>query len=101
MRSSSAVRVALTAIATLAAITGCSSGGDATTMPDSSSGAASGGPSTSGGPTSSSGGTWGASATTPINPQDGPPAGNPGANAPVPPEGQAEDISTPTSVVGT
>ncbi len=34
------------------------------------------------------------------NPQDGPPAGNPDGHAAVPAEAQAEDVSTPTTVVG-
>src|SRR6185369_8955464 len=40
-------------------------------------------------------------APTPTNPQDGPPAGWPDGHAPIPPEGQAEDVSSPTSVVWT
>jgi predicted outer membrane repeat protein len=35
------------------------------------------------------------------NPDDGPPAGNPDGHCDVPAEAQAEDISTPTTVVGT
>jgi hypothetical protein len=35
------------------------------------------------------------------NPIDGPPAGNPEGRAPIPAAGQAEDVSTPTTVVGT
>ncbi len=34
------------------------------------------------------------------NPQGGPPAGWPDGHASVPAEGQAEDISTPTTVIG-
>jgi hypothetical protein len=45
-----------------------------------------------------SGGTSGTTTTT--NPLDGPPAGNPEGNAPMPREAQAEDVSTPTTVVG-
>jgi hypothetical protein len=37
----------------------------------------------------------------PTNPQDGPPAGWPEGHATVPPEGRAEDVSSPTTVVGT
>jgi len=37
----------------------------------------------------------------PTNPQDGPPAGYPDGHAPIPPEAQAEDVSSPTTVVGT
>lgn len=63
----------------------------------------SGGTSTGGtktGGTASTGGTTatGGLATTP---DDGPPAGYPDGHASVPPEGAAEDVSTPTTVVGT
>jgi len=37
----------------------------------------------------------------PTNPQDGPPAGYPDGHAPIPPEAQAEDVSSPTTVIGT
>jgi hypothetical protein len=37
----------------------------------------------------------------PTNPGDGPPAGNPDGHEPIPPEAQPEDVSTPTTVVGT
>jgi hypothetical protein len=40
-------------------------------------------------------------AATPTNPQEGPPAGHPGGQAPIPPEAQAEDVSSPTTVIGT
>jgi hypothetical protein len=40
-------------------------------------------------------------ATTPTNPQDGPPAGYPDGHASIPPEAQAEDVSSPTTVIGT
>jgi hypothetical protein len=44
----------------------------------------------------------GAASTSPAtNPQDGPSAGNPDGHAPIPPEAQAEDVSAPTTVVGT
>jgi hypothetical protein len=49
---------------------------------------------------SSDNGTNG-SATPPTNPQDGPPAGYPDGHAPIPSEAQAEDVSTPTTVIGT
>jgi hypothetical protein len=48
---------------------------------------------------SSSGVDGGGGPTT--NPQDGPPAGNPDGHEAVPAEAQAEDVSTPTTVVGT
>src|SRR5204862_6467204 len=38
---------------------------------------------------------------TPTNPQDGPPAGYPDGHASVPAAAQAEDVSSPTTVVGT
>jgi len=46
-------------------------------------------------------GGGGGPATTPTNPQDGPPAGYPDGHAAVPAAGQAEDVSSPTTVVGT
>ena len=46
-------------------------------------------------------GTAGTSGTAGTNPQDGPPAGYPDGHAPVPAAGQAEDVSSPTTVVGT
>jgi hypothetical protein len=63
-----------------------------------SGGASSGGSSATGG-TSSTGGSAGT--TPPTNPGDGPPAGNPDGHEPIPPEGKPEDVSTPTTVVGT
>src|SRR5512143_3486949 len=39
--------------------------------------------------------------SAPTNSQEGPPAGYPAGHAPVPLEGQAEDVSSPTTVVGT
>jgi hypothetical protein len=65
-------------------------GGSSSGTSSSSSGTSSGGVD-DGGSTSDAGGT---------NPLLGPPAGNPGANAPVPPAGQAEDVSNPTTVIG-
>jgi hypothetical protein len=41
------------------------------------------------------------SSTTPTNPLDGPPAGYPDGHAVVPAAGQAEDVSSPTTVIGT
>ena len=38
---------------------------------------------------------------TPTDPLAGPPAGYPGGHAPIPPEAQAEDVSSPTTIVGT
>jgi hypothetical protein len=39
--------------------------------------------------------------TPPTNPQSGPPAGYPDGHATVPADGQAEDVSNPTTVIGT
>src|SRR4051812_24878796 len=98
--TSTAAVFAFLALLTTAA---CSSSDDATGAPGSPDGSSGGeGTSSSGGPSSggtSSGGTSGA--TPPTNPQDGPAAGNPDGHAPIPPEAQAEDVSTPTTVVGT
>src|SRR5262245_23512801 len=46
-------------------------------------------------------GTPGAPAKPPTNPEEGPPAGYPDGHAPIPAEGQAEDVSNPTTVIGT
>ena len=80
--------VALVAFLALATVAGCGSDEGST-----SGGASSGGASPGGG---SSGTT-----TPPTNPQDGPPAGNPDGKAAIPPAAAAEDVSTPTTVVGT
>jgi len=47
------------------------------------------------------GGSPSSGATPPTNPQDGPPAGYPDGNAVIPAGGQAEDVSSPTTVIGT
>ena len=93
----------LVALLSLLTIAGCSSGNDAGSgSPGGSSG---GGGGTSTGGASSTGGTSGAGGTAgttpPTNPGDGPPAGNPDGHEPIPPEAQPEDVSTPTTVVGT
>ena len=49
----------------------------------------------------SGGGSAGTSGPPSPDPQDGPPAGYADGHAPVPAEGQAEDVSSPTTVVGT
>jgi hypothetical protein len=46
-------------------------------------------------------GAPGAAGASGTNPQDGPPAGYPDGHASVPAEGQAENVSSPTTVVGT
>jgi hypothetical protein len=45
-------------------------------------------------------GAAGTSGTPPTNPQDGPPAGYPDGHATIPTQGQAEDVSSPTTVIG-
>lgn len=50
---------------------------------------------------SGSGGGMPSAIPPPTNPQTGPPAGNPDGRFPVPPEALAEDISAPTTVIGT
>jgi hypothetical protein len=87
------VRVELVAFVALATLAACSA--DDTTGSSGSSGdpSSSGGPSTSGGiPTPT---------TPPAAVQDGPPAGNPSGHAAIPTPGQVEDVSSPTTVVGT
>jgi hypothetical protein len=68
----------MVALAALAALSACSDEGSAGTPPE--------------------GGT---TTTAPTNPQDGPPAGYADGHAVIPAEGQAEDVSSPTTVVGT
>ncbi len=58
----------------------------------------------SGGDGATSGGSASGTATSGnpnTNPQDGPPAGYPNGHAAVPAEGQAENVSSPTTVIGT
>ncbi len=87
---------AAVALVTLAAAASCSSNDHAAAAADSGGAASSGGEgSPSSGGTSSSG-----TATPPTNPQDGPPAGYADGHAAIPPEGQAEDVSSPTTVIG-
>lgn len=86
-------RVVLVVCVALVTLAACSSDESASSAAGSSSSASSSGGSSSGG---SSSGT-----TPPTHAQDGPPAGNPDGKAPVPPEAQAEDVSSPTTVIGT
>lgn len=48
----------------------------------------------------SGGGSPPSGATPTTNPQDGPPAGYPDGHAVIPAEGEAEDVSSPTTVIG-
>jgi hypothetical protein len=75
----------------LSALGACSS--DAVATPDASDGSAGGdgGSPSDGAPSSDAPRT---------NPQDGPPAGYVDGHAPVPAAGQAEDVSSPTTVIG-
>jgi hypothetical protein len=72
------------ALVTVTTVAACSSHDD-TAAPAGSSGASSGGAT---------------STTPPTNPQDGPPAGYPDGQAAIPADGQAEDVSSPTTVIG-
>jgi hypothetical protein len=63
-------------------------------------GGGTGGGSGVGGSGSGGSGAGGGSGGTPTNPDDGPPAGWPEGNATIPAEGQAEDVSSPTTVIG-
>lgn len=82
-------------VAACALLLGCSS--DATSEP----GASSGGPSGNGTSSSSGGnGSSGGTTTPPATVQEGPPAGWPEGKASIPAEGQAEDVSSPTTVIG-
>jgi hypothetical protein len=78
-----------------------SSGGASSGGTSSGGGASSGGASSSSGGASSSGGSSSDGGTTPTNPQDWPPAGYPDGHAAIPAAGQAEDVSSPTTVIGT
>src|SRR5512140_2305051 len=100
--------VAAATLVVFAAVTACSSGSSA---PAGSSGGASGTSGGSSGASSSSGGSSGSSSSSgtlpdggavpPTNPQSGPPAGNPDGHEPIPPEAGPEDVSNPTTVIGT
>ena len=64
-----------------------------------SGGSAVGGGGGSGG-SAAGGASGGGTGGTPTNPDDGPPAGWPDGTATIPPEAQAEDVSSPTTVIG-
>jgi hypothetical protein len=98
MGPSSAITAAT--LLAIACLTGCGSSDDGG-APAGGGASSTGGRSSgnSAGKTSSSGASSGGSVTT--NPQDGPPAGYPDGHATVPAEGQAEDVSSPTTVIGT
>ena len=61
----------------------------------------SGGTTSATGPGSGNGTTAGAGGNPNTNPMNGPPAGNPDGKCMVPADGALEDVSTPTTVVGT
>src|SRR4051812_2272271 len=119
MRVSSSFPFAATVVA-LATLVACSSDNDtaalsgssgsdgATSAGGSSAGGSSPGGSSPGGsspggssPGGSSPGGSSSVGGSPTNPQDGPPAGYSDGHAAVPPAGQAEDVSSPTTVIGT
>ena len=74
-------------------LAGCGGGGD------SASGDGSGGSSSTGSGADTSAGPGGGS-YPPTDPGDGPPAGNPDGHCDVPADAQAEDTSSPRTVVG-
>jgi hypothetical protein len=84
-------------VAALVVVSACSSSGDGSGGASSSSSSSSGGSSTS----SSSSSSSGATPPPPTNAVDGPAAGNPDGKCPVPADAQPEDVSNPTTVVGT
>jgi hypothetical protein len=88
---------AVAATLVLGTLTACGSNDDNAPGGSGGGGATSGGKTSSGG--SASGTATGGNPNT--NPQDGPPAGYPDGHAAVPAEGQAEDVSSPTTVIGT
>jgi hypothetical protein len=106
--SSSAVFVA--AFVTVATLSACGSGNDDGAPPGasgaggaSSSGGKSSGGKSSGGKSSggkSSGGASSSGGNPNTNPEDGPPAGYADGHAEIPAEAQAEDVSSPTTVIG-
>ncbi|MEO7033424.1 MAG: hypothetical protein ABI548_06100 [Polyangiaceae bacterium] len=102
LRSSLLGVVGLGALATLVA---CGSTDDSVKSAASnggasnSSGAGPGAPATSGAPATNAGAAG--SGDAPTNAQDGPAAGYADGHAAVPAEGQAEDVSAPTTVIGT
>jgi hypothetical protein len=87
------------ALVALVTCSACGCQGDAAATPG--PGGAPGMAGTSGAAGTSGGaGTSGAAGAPATTPQDGPPAGYPDGHAAIPPEAQAEDVSTPTTVVG-
>src|SRR5581483_99338 len=100
--------VAVVALASLPAVVACSSssgngngGGNSGDGGGGASSSGGGGGSSSSGGASSSGASSSSGGTTMTNPANGVPAGNPDAGSSVPAAGQAEDVSNPTTVVGT
>jgi hypothetical protein len=90
-------RIAISSAALLVAVSaaGCGSGGAGPGPSEDTGGSSSAGSSSSSGGGKTSGG---GPAT---NPDDGPPAGYPDGDAAVPAEAEAEDVSSPTTIVGT
>ena len=79
----------------LMALSGCGGGND------SSNGGAAGAGGSNGGTSGTTGGGGSSTISTLPNPDDGPPAGNPDGHCDVPPEAALEDVSNPTTVIGT
>src|SRR4051812_19114001 len=98
MGSSSSPGVVAFLTLAMVACSSSSSDGGAGSSGSSGDGTSGGQPMSSGGPSTSGGMP---TPTTPPNVvQDGPPAGNPDGHAVIPVEAKAEDVSSPTTVVG-
>jgi hypothetical protein len=95
LRRLAIVGVALVALATSAS---CGSSEGNAGSPGSAGTSGTAGANGTGGASSTAGTTG--TAGGPTNPQDGPPAGYPDGHAVVPAAGQAEDVSSPTTVIG-
>ncbi len=100
----SRIAVASAALLVMVSAAGCGSGSDGP-GPEASSGSSSGGSSSGGSGAASagksSGGSKAAGGNPATDPLDGPPAGYPDGDAAIPAEGAAEDVSSPTTVIGT
>lgn len=102
--SPSSLLLGVAAFGALATVVACGSTDDSAKSSAANAGAgasASAGASSSGAGAPSSGAGAAAAGDAATNPQDGPPAGYADGHAVVPTEGQAEDVSAPTSVIGT
>ena len=103
MRTTVRGRWVVSFLAGLSLSAACGSGGNTVGSPGMAGSPGTGGSQGTAGAQGAAGasGTAGTAGTSPTNPQDGPPAGYPDGHASVPAAGQAEDVSSPTTVVGT